>query len=851
MSLETLEGREYFLAFSRLGLPCNVNVYRNRECKAIVQKFRLERALEMQLVRQRHLNPDPSSIMPDMPHRLSAPLFRFLKKQTPTQAFLASIYIRQWIQNTFCEPTTDDIVSRKRIPRLVPPESQKHKMLLPTKIRVSIHLHVGDREDMLDEFVPLFRNVRKANVDVSAVVITTFAPIEAEWLSQLECMFAPTARIINDVVPNQGFDILPFLHCAKTFMRDCDIVLKWHTKSDELLRHRMHHALFGTPLRVLVTINMLCGAHPCGLVGPEDQVVAWPGAHFEFTDNWAWLEHLAARMRMPPFVPKEMQFVANTIFAVRMDVLAPLLQRLATPMLPLEMFNHADKQDWSWFCRQTGRPIGPNYMEHEWGTNNVFRKNVSRDGMCEHAIERMFGFIACRMFGNIGRMPVSSSVVDACNLQLLAIYFPQFHAFETNDRLWGKGFTEWTMLLPHQGLDAAPLQKPAALHDGGCGAYDLTQYDARKLHADMASKTNMGFFIYHYWFGHTPIMDQPLLQMLKDGQPDRPFAFQWANEQWTKRWDGMNRDVLVAQEYGDETVWHLHWEYLLPFFRHKNYIKVDGRPMFAFYRFGDIPKQKREPMLRLWQSNAARDGFDGMHFVANLGAFEDSNAAALENPLIDSFFCFQPMYSNGQLLAEHHECIFPDKKFDETIYLRANPHVSEQMRKRKMTARQHLASLSSTQRWLHCHRLPFKHDDQLAGIKHSVVWEHSTMHALCTDTIATFDRSPDRQCFFGTFDLWNNNVRRSGDTKPLHPVMFIPFKKDRMAFDHILRSDLAAAMARHLLHHSQKAAPCFFIFNAWNEWNEQAILEPDHIHKSMRLNTLEIILCEAHDAVRE
>jgi lipopolysaccharide biosynthesis protein len=843
---DTLQ-REYLLAFSRLGLPCNVNVYRNGGCEAIVHKHRLQLALEMQLVRQRNRN--PAQTMPDMPHKLSVHLFRFLKRQTPMQSFLASIFIRQWIQNTFSEPKIEDIVKNTRIPRLKL-ENHNSKILFPTKVRVCIQLHVGHREELFDEFVPLFENVRKANVDVRVIAITTFAAVNAELLSQPERMFTPATRIINDVVPNQGFDILPFLHCAKTYMHDCDIVFKWHTKSDVMLRHQMHRALFGTPLRVLVTVNMLCGAKPCGLVGPENHVVVWPGEQYEFTDNWAWLEHLTAKMRMPPFVPKEMQFVANTIFAVRMDVLQPLLRRFATPALPLEIFNHAKKQDWSWFCRHTGRPIGPNYMEHEYGLNNVFCKNLSRDGMCEHAIERMFGFIACRMFGNIGKMPVSS-IADACNLQLLAIYFPQFHAFETNDMLWGKGFTEWTMLLPHKGLSAVPLQKPLAEQDGGCGVYDLTQYDTRKLHADMAAKTNMGFFIYHYWFGDTAIMDQPLLHMLKDGQPDRPFAFQWANEQWTKRWDGMNRDVLVAQEYGDETVWHLHWEYLLQFFRNKNYIKVDGRPVFVFYRFGDIPKQKREPMLRLWQSNAVRDGFGGMHFVANLGAFEDSNAAALENPLIDSFFCFQPMYSNGQLLAEHMECIFPDKKFDETIYLRANPHVSQQMQKRKISARQHLASLSSTQRWLHCHRLPFKHADELAGIKHSVVWEHSTMHALCTDTIATFDRTSNRHCFFGTFDLWNNNVRRSGETKHVHPVMFIPFKKDRMAFDHILRSDLAAAMARHLLHHSQKAAPCFFIFNAWNEWNEQAVLEPDHIHKSMRLNTLEIILREAHDAVRE
>ncbi|CAI5508313.1 unnamed protein product [Closterium sp. Naga37s-1] len=57
---------------------------------------------------------------------------------------------------------------------------------------------------------------------------------------------------------------------------------------------------------------------------------------------------------------------------------------------------------------------------------------------------------------------------------------------------------------------------------------------------------------------------------------------------WTNRWDGAKgggggsgNGVLLEQTYGDEKCWKEHFDWLLKFFNHPNYIKVSGRPMFG------------------------------------------------------------------------------------------------------------------------------------------------------------------------------------------------------------------------------------------------------------------------------
>ncbi len=62
----------------------------------------------------------------------------------------------------------------------------------------------------------------------------------------------------------------------------------------------------------------------------------------------------------------------------------------------------------------------------------------------------------------------------------------------------------------------------------------------------------------------------------------------WANENWTRRWDGSEEEVLLSQDYRDEDEPAL----IATFARHfedPRYIRLEGRPVLMVYRAGLIP----------------------------------------------------------------------------------------------------------------------------------------------------------------------------------------------------------------------------------------------------------------------
>lgn len=195
-------------------------------------------------------------------------------------------------------------------------------------------------------------------------------------------------------------------------------------------------------------------------------------------------------------------------------------------------------------------------------------------------------------------------------LRALAFYLPQFHPIPENDDWWGSGFTEWSNVAQGRPLVRGHYQPhlPADL-----GFYDLRLSEVREAQADMAAEAGLsGFIYYHYWFGGKRLLERPFEDVLASGRPDFPFALCWANENWTRRWDGGSTELLIGQRHSDDDDL-AHIEHLASAFRDPRYIRVEGKPLLLVYRSTLLPDPARTTAL--WRARARELGLGDLFLV--------------------------------------------------------------------------------------------------------------------------------------------------------------------------------------------------------------------------------------------
>ncbi|MEJ7645278.1 MAG: glycoside hydrolase family 99-like domain-containing protein [Chryseolinea sp.] len=357
-------------------------------------------------------------------------------------------------------------------------------------------------------------------------------------------------------------------------------------------------------------------------------------------------------------------------------------------------------------------------------------------------------------------------IISMNQMRPIAIYLPQFHPIRENDEWWGKGFTEWRNVIKGKPRFKGHYQPqlPADL-----GYYDLRLPETRQAQADLAKQYGIhGFCYYHYWFNGKRILERPFQEVFESGSPDFPFMLCWANENWTRIWDGGENSVLLKQDYSFEDD-AKHINALIPYFKDKRYIKVNGKPVFAIYKDALFPNINRT--IEIFKEECAKHGLE-----LYICKFERDIDSAAGDPIdlgFDASIEFQPLSKSRREFIDIEQ-----KKFSNR-YLRISKYVTF-IKKRLL--RQNIEV------------------DKITDLEKFVEYDIQRPR-------------PPYKIFPGVSPSWDNSSRRPGKRANI----FI--NSSPKVFQKWVRNKVSKFP-------SYSKEENFLFVNAWNEWAEGNHLEP-------------------------
>jgi len=196
-------------------------------------------------------------------------------------------------------------------------------------------------------------------------------------------------------------------------------------------------------------------------------------------------------------------------------------------------------------------------------------------------------------------------------VKLIAFYLPQFYPIPENDLWWGEGFTDWANVVRARSQFEGHYQPqlPTEL-----GLYDLRLPEVLERQAELGRQYGVyGFCFHYYWFDGHRVLERPLDQLLARSSPALPFCCSWANENWTRRWDGRHDDVLLRQSYDNNWAERLIRD-LLPVMADGRYVRVGDAALLLVYRVDELPDARRA--AELWREIAQKDAGLDLHLAA-------------------------------------------------------------------------------------------------------------------------------------------------------------------------------------------------------------------------------------------
>jgi len=353
--------------------------------------------------------------------------------------------------------------------------------------------------------------------------------------------------------------------------------------------------------------------------------------------------------------------------------------------------------------------------------------------------------------------------------KLIAFYFPQFHAIPENDKWWGKGFTDWKLVKNAQPLFEGHEQPKKPM----LGIYNPCDKDVLIRQAELAKKYGIyGFMMYHYWFDGKLLLEKPLETLLNNPDINIRFCICWANETWTRAWQG-NPEILIAQKHKhDPILWEKHFYYLLPFFKDSRAIKKDGKPVFLIYQ-PNLLKDTKE-LFEFWNKLAKKNGLPGLYIIAVKNFNYAYNHSFLAH--YDGIMKFQPREA-------YNSELFKANPASRMAFLRYMPE-----------------KIWNLIREIH-HKFR----------KHTLIDSNKIWEIILSQAFSDKYPQYSLDIYESGYIEWDNTPRYKAKAK----IFTRPSKAQLEYF------------VRGLLEKAKKNNSEFVFWNAWNEWSEGAYLEPD------------------------
>ena len=260
--------------------------------------------------------------------------------------------------------------------------------------------------------------------------------------------------------------------------------------------------------------------------------------------------------------------------------------------------------------------------------------------------------------------------IDFSNLSTtikpIVLYLPQFQETKENNKFLGKRFTKWTNVKKGKPLYQGHHQP--RIPGDNCGYlsyYDLADIKVFEKQVKLAKSHGIyGFGIYYYWLSGKKVLQNPLNLFIKYSHIEFHFLLIWENENWTKKWNGGDTEILIKQEYRASDPLKFIKD-IKKYIKDERYIKIENKPVIGVYEPSKIPNLKET--ISIWRNKSKDIGIGDIYVLICMNKNKTKDFERLN--LFDGAYEFPPRNSFENLRIPNKNTLIYSEVLYKSIFM--------------------------------------------------------------------------------------------------------------------------------------------------------------------------------------